>query len=106
MNRTAHPYLSIEFAQVSFVPGSDNPGGYAVTHEWPLYTFDSLPILVRVAISHARQTERSYLPQISTLILAVIHPGAYLPTTKGRRIDGTMEQTGGGCFGRKSRFVL
>jgi len=77
-------YRTAEFAQVSFVPGSDNPGGYAVTHEWPLYTFDSLPIL------------------ISTLILAVFHPGAYLPKTKGRRIDGTMEQTGGGCFGRKA----
>ena len=40
--------FSQEFASVTFTPGVDDPQGYAVTHEWCLYVFDTLPIVVSI----------------------------------------------------------
>lgn len=42
-------YRTAEFAEVSFEPGKTTPDGFALTHEWPMYIFDSVPIFVSTA---------------------------------------------------------
>ncbi|KIO33996.1 hypothetical protein M407DRAFT_64848 [Tulasnella calospora MUT 4182] len=72
-------YRTVEFAEIKFTPGNDNADGYLLNHEWPMYVFDSIPIL------------------ISIIFFSIWHPGAYLPSKKGLRIDGTYEEQ----FGRR-----
>ncbi|KAG8955682.1 hypothetical protein FRC04_007673 [Tulasnella sp. 424] len=80
-------YRTVEFAGVKFNPGGDDPAGYLLNHEWPMYIFDAIPVL------------------ISVLFFAFWHPGNYLPATKGLRIDGTWEEIPGRrrfiCCGRR-----
>lgn len=44
--------LPAEFADIKFTPGADDAQGYTYTHEWPLYAFDSIPVLVRPHTTH------------------------------------------------------
>lgn len=67
-------YRTIEFADIKFTPGADDAQGYTYTHEWPLYAFDSIPVL------------------ISIVFFCVWNPGHWLPTKKGLRMDGTYEE--------------
>ncbi|KAG8915733.1 hypothetical protein FRC01_003526, partial [Tulasnella sp. 417] len=67
-------FRTVEFAEIKFTPGNDNADGYLLNHEWPMYVFDSILIL------------------ISIFFFSVWHPGAYLPAKKGLRIDGTYEE--------------
>ncbi|KAG8955686.1 hypothetical protein FRC04_007677 [Tulasnella sp. 424] len=67
-------YRTVEFAEIKFTPGNDNADGYLLNHEWPMFVFDSIPIL------------------ISIIFFSIWHPGAYLPSKKGLRIDGTYEE--------------
>ncbi|KAG8955680.1 hypothetical protein FRC04_007671 [Tulasnella sp. 424] len=66
-------YRTAEFGQVSFESGHATPNGYALTHEWLLYIFDSLPIF------------------LSVFALNIYHPGAFLPIRKGPMIGGKQE---------------
>jgi len=66
-------YRTIEFASIKFTLGDSAPQGYAMTHEWVVYIFDAVPIL------------------IASLAFALYHPGAFLPAKKGLRMDGTYE---------------
>lgn len=66
-------YRTAEFAEVSFEPGKTTPGGFALTHEWPMYIFDSVPIF------------------LSTAAFNLFHPGQFLPARKGATIDGRQE---------------
>ncbi|KAG8995742.1 hypothetical protein FRB90_000097 [Tulasnella sp. 427] len=63
-------YRTAEFAEVSFESGHATPDGYALTHEWPMYVFDSLPIF------------------LSVLAFNIFHPGQFLPIRKGAIIGG------------------
>ncbi|KZV91327.1 hypothetical protein EXIGLDRAFT_648310 [Exidia glandulosa HHB12029] len=66
-------YRTLEFATVKF--GENQPAtGYSLTHEWLVYVWDALPIT------------------ISAFTLNVIHAGRYLPSKKGQRLDGTVEE--------------
>ncbi|KAH7102316.1 RTA1 like protein-domain-containing protein [Auriculariales sp. MPI-PUGE-AT-0066] len=65
-------YRLIEFASVKFTP--TGASGYTLNHEWLLYVWDALPIIIAV------------------LTISVAHPGRYLPQKKGERIDGTFEE--------------
>ncbi|KAG9011448.1 hypothetical protein FRB90_007261 [Tulasnella sp. 427] len=65
------------FAEIKFTPGNDDADGYLLNHEWPMYVFDSIPVL------------------ISIIFFCIWHPGAYLPSRKGLRIDGTYEEQRG-----------
>ncbi|KAG9048035.1 hypothetical protein FS837_000923 [Tulasnella sp. UAMH 9824] len=65
-------YRTAEFGEVSFESGHATPDGYALTHEWPLYVFDSLPIF------------------LSVLAFNVFHPGQFLPIRKGAIIGGKL----------------
>lgn len=66
-------YRTAEFAEVSFEPGKTTPSGFALTHEWPMYIFDSVPIFLSVAAFN------------------LFHPGQFLPARKGSTIDGREE---------------
>lgn len=66
-------YRTAEFGEVSFASGHATPDGYALTHEWPLYIFDSLPIF------------------LSVLAFNVFHPGRFLPVRKGAMIGGKQQ---------------
>jgi len=70
-------YRTIEFGEVNFTPGENDPQGYVITHEWPFYVFDAVPIF------------------FSILALAIFHPGMYLPSKKGTRVDGGFEEQPG-----------
>ncbi|KAG8896232.1 hypothetical protein FRB99_008993 [Tulasnella sp. 403] len=76
-------YRTAEFAEIKFTIGDDDPVGYALTHEWPMYAFDAVPIFFAIAM------------------LALYHPGMFLPTRKGLRIDGSIEPQTSGCCGRR-----
>ncbi|CCO26235.1 mitochondrial intermediate peptidase [Rhizoctonia solani AG-1 IB] len=62
-------FRTIEFSTISFE--AEVQQGYAITHEWMFYVFDSLLIL------------------IATVVFNWIHPSNYLPSRKGLRMDGT-----------------
>ncbi|KIO33991.1 hypothetical protein M407DRAFT_227185, partial [Tulasnella calospora MUT 4182] len=71
-------YRAVEFADIAPSPrGIYDPDKYLFTHEWPFYVFDAIPIL------------------ISVVAFAIWHPGAYLPSRKGLRIDGTYQEQQG-----------
>ncbi|KAG8979109.1 hypothetical protein FRC05_009319 [Tulasnella sp. 425] len=68
-------YRAVEFADIAPGPrGIYDPDGYLFTHEWPMYVFDAIPVL------------------ISVVAFSIWHPGAYLPTRKGPHIDGTYDE--------------
>ncbi|KAG8739911.1 hypothetical protein FRC12_016172 [Ceratobasidium sp. 428] len=62
-------YRTIEFSTINF--NFDEQQGYAITHEWLFYIFDSLLIIV------------------ATVVFNLVHPANYLPNRKGLRMDGT-----------------
>ncbi|QRV86327.1 RTA1-like protein [Ceratobasidium sp. AG-Ba] len=62
-------YRTIEFSTINF--NFDEQQGYAITHEWMFYIFDSLLIIV------------------ATIVFNLVHPSNYLPNKKGLRMDGT-----------------
>ncbi|KAG8687598.1 hypothetical protein FRC09_013400 [Ceratobasidium sp. 395] len=62
-------YRTIEFSTINF--NFDEQQGYAITHEWLFYVFDSLLII------------------IATVVFNLVHPANYLPNRKGLRMDGT-----------------
>ncbi|KAG8735007.1 hypothetical protein FRC12_018262 [Ceratobasidium sp. 428] len=62
-------YRTIEFSTINF--NFDEQQGYAITHEWLFYVFDSLLIIV------------------ATVVFNLVHPANYLPNRKGLRMDGT-----------------
>jgi len=69
-------YRTVEFGQLSFDAGS-TAQGYAITHEWLMYVFDAVPVLIAIAI------------------FALWNPGQFIPAKKGLRIDGTYESVDG-----------
>ncbi|KAG8995741.1 hypothetical protein FRB90_000096 [Tulasnella sp. 427] len=66
-------YRTAEFGEVSFEPGKSTPDGFALTHEWPMYVFDTVPIFLSVAAFN------------------LFHPGHFLPARKGATIDSKQE---------------
>ncbi|KAF8610654.1 RTA1-domain-containing protein [Ceratobasidium sp. AG-I] len=62
-------YRTVEFTTINF--NFDEQQGYAITHEWLFYVFDSLLIIV------------------ATTVFNLVHPSNYLPNRKGLRMDGT-----------------
>ncbi|KDQ20013.1 hypothetical protein BOTBODRAFT_384220 [Botryobasidium botryosum FD-172 SS1] len=75
-------YRTIEFASISFNGTQQN--GYATTHEWLFYVFDSVPVL------------------IATVAFNICHPARFLPAKKGLRMDGSYElEEKKGWFGRR-----
>ncbi|KAG8995743.1 hypothetical protein FRB90_000098, partial [Tulasnella sp. 427] len=70
-------YRTVEFGDLKLTAGSFNAQGYVYTHEWLLYVCDSIPIF------------------ISVVFFCIYHPGRWLPTKKGLRMDGTYEDIPG-----------
>ena len=64
-------YRTIEFGTIDFTSSAQ---GYLYNNEWPFYVLDAVPIL------------------IATVLFNVVYPGRYLPTKKGVRMDGSVEE--------------
>jgi hypothetical protein len=105
LSLTAINGCAAEFSTISFE--AEVQQGYAITHEWMFYVFDSLLILVRLVFWKDSGIFLTLnLSKIATVVFNWIHPSNYLPSRKGLRMDGTTYEVKKFRLFRHKRYVL